>query len=296
MPVPIRVSPSNIKNREEERRHADRRFAASPVDCKLVATLAHEINNPLDALQNLLFLMKGEISEKGREYLALAEEEVRRVSQIAYSALHASDAHGAATKTNVPRLLRSVIDFYNVRFETRGISVNSRYCSDGDLAVHAGPLRQVFSNLLLNAVDSVPRGGQLYARVSTAHEWTGQQRHGLRVTIADNGAGIEPENLHKILEPFFTTKGGRGSGLGLSLVRDVVREHGGTLRVRSSTKPGHTGSIYFFRPRMRKKRRNKLTSILARAQASFTLHQVSQLFECGFAQLTPILIGQVANE
>ena len=212
---------------------------------KLVATLAHEINNPLDSLQNLLFLMKEEeLTEKGREYLQMAEEEVRRVSQIAYSALHVSETDSGTTNTNVPRLLRSVIDFYNVRFETRGISVNSRYCSDGDLAVHAGPLRQVFSNLLLNAVDSTPRGGRLYARVTTAHEWMGRQRQGLRVTIADNGTGIAPENLHKILEPFFTTKGGRGTGLGLSLVKDVIREHGGTLRVRSSTKPGHTGSIF----------------------------------------------------
>jgi two-component system CheB/CheR fusion protein len=240
-----RVSPGEGENRDVERRRRDRRFAMSSQEGKLVATLAHEINNPLDSLQNLLYLTKEEaLTDKGREYLQMAGEEVRRVSQITYSALHASDAPDDTTNTNVPRLLRSVIDFYNVRFETRGISVNSRYCTDGDLAVHAGPLRQVFSNLLLNAVDSVPMGGRLYARVTTAHEWTGSQRQGLRVTIADNGAGIAPENLHKILEPFFTTKGSRGTGLGLSLVKDVVREHGGTLRVRSSTKPGHTGSIF----------------------------------------------------
>jgi signal transduction histidine kinase len=245
MQVTNRVSTGESENRGVDRRRTERRFAVSSREGKLVATLAHEINNPLDSLQNLLFLMKDEgLTEKGREYLQLAEEEVRRVSQIAYSALHASDADSGTTNTNVPRLLRSVIDFYNVRFETRGISVNSRYCSDGDIAVHAGPLRQVFSNLLLNAVDSVPRGGRLYTRVTTAHEWTGSERRGLRVTIADNGTGIAPENLHKILQPFFTTKGGRGTGLGLSLVKDVIREHGGTLRVRSSTTPGHTGSIF----------------------------------------------------
>jgi two-component system CheB/CheR fusion protein len=144
----------------------------------------------------------------------------------------------------VPKLLGAVIDFYKARFESRGISVNTRYCHHGNLAVLAGPLRQVFSNLLLNAADAMPKGGRLYARVSAAHEWAGQERRGLRVTLADTGCGISADKLPKILLPFFTTKGPAGNGLGLSLVKDVVQKHRGVLRIRSSTKPGHSGSVF----------------------------------------------------
>jgi CheY-like chemotaxis protein/two-component sensor histidine kinase len=213
---------------------------------KLAASLAHEINNPLDSLLSLLCLIKAEatFTEKGSQYLALAEEEVQRISQIAHAALHEYGETDGRRDANVPRLVGSVVDFYRSRFEARGISVNTRYCGNGDLPIYAGPLRQVFSNLLLNAADAMPKGGQLHARASIAREWSGRQRHGLRVTFADNGGGIAAKNLHKIFDPFFTTKGSGGSGLGLSLVKDVVQKHDGSLHVRSSTKLGRSGSIF----------------------------------------------------
>lgn len=223
----------------------EKRPAAPPQEARQTASLAHEINNPLSSLLNLnlLYIVSAEpnLTQNGRQCLTLAEEEVKRISQIAHAVLH--DPAGSKD-TNVPQLVGSAVDFYKPGLEARGIIVNTRYCSDGDLSVHAGPLRQVFSNLLLNAADAMPKGGRLHVRVSTAHEWTGQERHGLRVTFADNGCGIGTENLHKITDPFFTTKGSGGNGLGLSLVKDVVRKHGGSLRVRSSTKPGHSGSIF----------------------------------------------------
>jgi len=91
---------------------------------------------------------------------------------------------------------------------------------------------------------AIPNGGRLQARVSNACEWSGQQRRGLRVTFADNGCGIPSQNLHRIFEPSFTTKGTHGSGLGLGLVMTVVRKHKGSLHVRSSTQCGHSGSIF----------------------------------------------------
>jgi signal transduction histidine kinase len=102
----------------------------------------------------------------------------------------------------------------------------------------------MLSNLLLNAAAATPAGGTLYARVSRAHEWSRKDRHGLRVTVADNGSGIAADNLSRIFEPFFSTKGSAGSGMGLSLVRDVVRRHDGLLRVRSSTQPGRSGTVF----------------------------------------------------
>jgi signal transduction histidine kinase len=222
-----------------------RRSATSQKGGRGAASLAHEINNPLDSLLHLLYMVEEEpaLTETGRHCLTLAEEEVHRISQIAHAALHDCRKE-PGTDTNVPQLVSSAVDFYRSRFEGRAVSVQTRYCSDGDLPVHPGPLRQVFSNLLLNAADATPRGGRVQARVAMAREWSGKQRHGLRVTFADSGCGIAAENLHRIFEPLFTTKGSGGSGLGLSLVKDVVQKHGGSLRVRSSTKPGHSGSVF----------------------------------------------------
>jgi signal transduction histidine kinase len=242
--TPDKPLPNSSGLRLERRK--EKRFAEHSVEGKLVASLAHEINNPLDSLLNLLYLMESEstLTEKGHQYLMLAEEEVQRVSQIAHAALEGSRELTGPKDVSVPNLVGSVVDLYRSRFETRGISIDTRYCLDGHLPIYAGPLRQVLSNLLLNAADATPKGGAVHVRVSSAREWSGQQRRGLRVTFADNGSGIATENLHRICEPFFTTKGSGGSGLGLSVVRDVVQKHGGSLHVRSSTKPGRSGSIF----------------------------------------------------
>jgi signal transduction histidine kinase len=212
---------------------------------KLAASLAHEINNPLDSVLNLLYLTKTEaLTEKGLQYLTLAEEEVQRVSQIAHAALESFRDFATRKDADVPKLMNSVIDLYRASLEARGISVDTRYCSQGDVPVYSGALRQVFSNLLLNSAAAMPKGGRLLARISKSHEWSGQRRCGMRVTIADNGCGIASENLHEIFEPFFTTKGSGGTGLGLSLAKDVVQRHGGSLHVRSCTKLGRSGSVF----------------------------------------------------
>lgn len=221
--------------------------SAPPADeRKLAATLAHEIKNPLDSILSLIYLAKldGSLSDKGREYLTMAEDEVHRVSQLTRDALNGLQDHSESRETDVPELLNSVIEFYKPRLMFRGISVETRYGHSGAVPVRSGPLRQVFSNLLLNAADSMPAGGRLQARTSHVHEISGKHRDGLRVTIADNGSGIAESNIREIFNPFFTTKGKGGSGLGLSLVKDVVQKHGGRLRVRSSTRPGHSGSVF----------------------------------------------------
>jgi signal transduction histidine kinase len=210
----------------------------------LGASLAHEINNPLDSLLNLLYLIEAEATPTGRHYLALAEEEVHRISQIAHGAMDRSRSPVGPQDTNVPRLLGSVVDFYMSRLDSLSIRVETRYCSGEDPPVDPGALRQVFSNLLLNAAHAMPGGGKMHVRVSMALEWTGLGRRGLRVTFADNGCGIAAADLSRITEPFFTTKGTAGTGLGLALVKDTVEKHHGVLRVRSSTKLGGSGSVF----------------------------------------------------
>jgi signal transduction histidine kinase len=211
----------------------------------LSASAAHEINNPLDSLLNLLCLLEAEpvLTDQGRRYLTLAQGEVRRISQIARDALDQHKDVSVAEKTNVGELLAGVLHFYQQKFGSSGITVRTRYSYDGNIPVHVDQLRQVFSNLLLNAVEALPAGGTIQARVSAGHEWSGRGRTGVRVTVADNGSGIPGEVLPNIFQELFTTKSA-GHGMGLSLVKGVVQKHNGTMRVRSSTQPGHSGTVF----------------------------------------------------
>jgi signal transduction histidine kinase len=209
-----------------------------------ISSLAHEINNPLEALHQLHYLIEreGTLKEKGRQYLALARDEVHRISKILHAAMELRDS-GDPEDTDVPELLRSVLNFYKSRFDSQGICVNTRYRSGAHLSAYPHQLRQMCANLLLNAADAMPNGGKIYARIMPSHEWKGHRR-GLRLTFADTGSGIAPKNLQRIWDPFFTTKGAAGNGIGLSLVKNTVQKHHGVLRVRSSTKAGHSGTVF----------------------------------------------------
>jgi signal transduction histidine kinase len=224
--------------------HHARPYEASADGTELVASLAHEINNPIAALLDLLFLIEPEATPKGQEYLKLAHQELHRLSQIAHGAMDEARANAISESIDVSALLRSVVQFYESRLAAHGVSIHTRYAPTGKLRVHRGSVRQMFSNLLLNAADALAPGGKLYVRIRRGHEWRGMKRRGLSVTFADNGGGISAENLPKITEAFFTTKGSAGNGLGLSLVKNTVKEHEGVLRVRSSIKPGKTGKVF----------------------------------------------------
>jgi two-component system CheB/CheR fusion protein len=210
-----------------------------------ISSLAHEINNPLEALHQLHYLIEkeGTPTEKGRQYLAMAREEVDRISHILHAAMELRES-GDPEDTDVPELLSSVLNFYASRFSFNRIDVKTRYRSGLHLAVYPRQLRQMCANLLLNAVDAMPSGGKIYARVAPAHEWKGDHKRGLRLTFADTGSGIATRNLSRIWDPFFTTKGAAGNGIGLSLVKNTVQKHHGVLRVRSSTKAGHSGTVF----------------------------------------------------
>lgn len=187
--------------------------ARAPSPASLSTSVAHEINNPLETLLNLLYLLEHEaLTEKGCQYLRLAEEEVNRISQIARAALDGGGRALMSKQTNVNELLTAVLAFYKQRLDSLGIAVQSRYSCDGNIPAFAEQLRRVFSNLLLNAVEAMPEGGKLNVRVSAGHEWCGDKRSGVRVTIADSGSGIHPGLLPQLFERPFTTKTG-GHGL-----------------------------------------------------------------------------------
>jgi two-component system, NtrC family, sensor kinase len=211
----------------------------------LSPSAAHDINNPLDSLLNLLYLIEAEAnpSEKGRHYLALAKEEVRRISQIAHETLDKNKVVAVQERKKVGELFAVALEFYRQRFDSSGITVQTRYSGNDNIPVYAEQLRRVFSNLLLNAVEAMPQGGEIQARVSVGHEWSRQERSGVRVTVADNGSGISSDVLPHLFEQPFTTKPA-GHGMGLSLVKNIVQKHKGWLRVRSSTQPGRHGTVF----------------------------------------------------
>jgi signal transduction histidine kinase len=209
-----------------------------------ISSLAHEINNPLQSLHQLHYLIEKEetLAEKGRQYLALARDEVQRISQILHAAMELRDS-GNPEETDVPELVQSVLKFYKSRLDSQDISVSTRYRDGGHLSAHPHQLRQMCVNLVLNAADAMPEGGKIYARIAPSHEWK-DQRRGLRLTFADTGSGIPANNLSRIWDPFFTTKGPAGNGIGLSLVKNTVQKHDGVLLVRSSTRAGHSGTVF----------------------------------------------------
>ena len=199
---------------------------------RFAATIAHEINNPLEAVINSLYLLNGDsgLSSDGRGYLLLAEQELSRVAAVARQTLAFYKDTSSPTPVNIPVLLDEVLAVYGRRIETRGIQVVRNYQNLPEFVGSAGELRQVFANLILNSIDALPQNGVLNLRVSN-------DNHGgpaVRVEVEDNGSGIRPEHLSKIFEPFFTTKKDVGTGLGLWCAKTLVEKHEGQLLAECS--------------------------------------------------------------
>jgi two-component system CheB/CheR fusion protein len=207
---------------------------------------AHEINNPLEAIASLIYVLENEgtLSDKEREYLAIIKGEVGRIAEIAQQSLANYRKTPVRENIAVAEVIESVLDLYKPKFEAKGIAVIRENQFRGNIRAHSRQIREVFANLFLNATDAMNSHGRLRIRISEAREWSGQQRCGVRILVADNGRGIAPKHLDKIFEPSFTTKGERGNGIGLSVVQDVIRVHRGTIRVRSSVREGRSGTIF----------------------------------------------------
>ncbi|HZD49663.1 MAG TPA: ATP-binding protein, partial [Silvibacterium sp.] len=188
-----------------ERRQAEdalRRTEKLAATGRLAATIAHEINNPLESVTNLLFLVRqGPLDPVSARYAELAQHELARVSEITQQMLRFYRQSTRPSLSNVCELLDSVVAVHQGRVTTLHVEVVRRYEEDVTLLCFAGEVRQVFANLIGNALDAMmPGGGRLMLRVRRAGA------AGVRVTIADTGLGMTPEVLPHIFEPFFTTK------------------------------------------------------------------------------------------
>jgi PAS domain S-box-containing protein len=217
---------------------------------RLAASIAHEINNPLEAVTNLLYLARESRSlEQIADCLKTADHELRRVSTIANQTLRFHKQAANPQPVSAADLVGTVLSIYEGRLRNSNIAVKLSYRTEQPVMCFDGDIRQVLNNLVGNSIDAMSRrGGELIVRSHATHDWkTG--RAGIVITIADTGAGIAKENLRRIFEPFFTTKGIGGTGLGLWICQEVATRHQGTLRVRSSDALERSGTVFrFFLP------------------------------------------------
>jgi signal transduction histidine kinase len=212
---------------------------------RLAASIAHEINNPLEAITNLLYLMHGEVSPDQRKtLLADAEHELARVTEITKQTLRFYREPAQRTATEVEPVLESVLKLYRSRIAAAGVQVKREIIAeDAQVLSTPGELRQVLANLVGNAIDAMRRGGRLRIRVSE-HRQRDSAHSSVRLTIADTGTGISPEVLPTIFEPFVTTKGETGTGLGLWVTAEIMKKNGWRTRVRTSRKPWRSGTVF----------------------------------------------------
>jgi len=208
---------------------------------RMAASIAHEINNPLESLINLIYLarLSTDADSKARSYLLTAEEELERISHLARQTLGYYRDTTAPVEVQLHELIRNVMTVYHSRIVATGIEVDVRFNDLQKVVASKGELLQVFSNVIANAIDSMPQGGKLHIATRKVIVSKGA---GLEVTIRDSGTGIQAENLTMIFEPFFTTKGERGTGIGLWVTKHLIEARGGQISVASSMEPRHSGT------------------------------------------------------
>ena len=215
---------------------------------RLASSIAHEINNPLEAITNCLYLIsQTSLPIEARGYLDLAQKELDRVTQITVQTLRFHRASTRPAHTDIHELIGTVLSLLESRLRHLRVEVVRQFRADPLIFAHDGEIRQVLANLIGNAIDAVSEGGRIIVRTSFAHDWK-HGREGIAITVADNGIGMDPATHDRIFEPFFSTKGNTGTGLGLWISHEIVSKHQGRIRFRSRQKSLGTrgGTVFRF--------------------------------------------------
>jgi PAS domain S-box-containing protein len=212
---------------------------------RLAATVAHEINNPLGAVMNFIYLAKTTpLPADALRYLNSAEEELDRIAQLTRQTLgFYREARGTASIQLGP-LVASLLAMFSTRGRSKRVELLPEIRSHSEAFVVPGEIRQVLANLVSNSLDAVEPGGHIRIRVSPATQWNGSLRQGVRLTVADTGPGIAASVRSRLFEPFFTTKTEMGTGLGLWVCKSIVANHHGTIQVKSATAQGKSGTVF----------------------------------------------------
>jgi PAS domain S-box-containing protein len=210
---------------------------------RLAATIAHEINNPLEAVSNLIYLAKARegVPDDAMNDLRIAEEELARVSHVTRQTLGFYRESTLPDVCDVSVLIDNVLRLYENKLKNKNISVTQGSTPCPPLQGWAGELQQVVSNLVSNAVDAMGENGTLKVVVSSLETSEGPA---VQLVVEDNGPGIDPQHLERVFEPFFTTKKDVGTGLGLYVSKQIVERHGGTIEVQSSNNNGSSGTAF----------------------------------------------------
>jgi PAS domain S-box-containing protein len=213
---------------------------------RLAATIAHEIHNPLDAVANLLYLMRtGSTAEENKQFLEMAEKELARVTEISRAMLGLYRESNAPVPVDLKGMLEDILLLMHRRLQSLGVTVHAEL--PGGMLINGFPaeLRQVFTNLIINAAEAVGTGGGMWLAIKPDLRRPGsapEEIQGATVTVTDNGPGIGEDVLAQLFQPFFTTKGQKGTGLGLWVSRGIVTKHGGTIEMSSDTRPESHGT------------------------------------------------------
>ena len=211
---------------------------------RMAAMIAHETNNPLESVINLLFLLRDEVqTDAGQRYLAAAERELGRVMEITHQTLQFYREAKSPVNVRVDELLEEVLRLFRRRMTMKEIALQKDVVAGKALLAMPGEIRQIITNLVANAIDATPRGGKLRVRLRESHSWTDEQQLGIRLMVGDNGCGIPQASLRRIGDAFFTTKGQDGTGLGMWVTRGILRKYSGRMHVRSSTAESRHGTV-----------------------------------------------------
>jgi PAS domain S-box-containing protein len=206
---------------------------------RMAATIAHEINNPLESVMNLLYLLRAKITDdEGSRFLATAEDELGRVAHIAKQTLGYYRENAAASLASLSEIAEHALTIYEPRCAAVGVAVSKSLDCRTKVVLRRGEMMQVISNLIANSINAMPAGGTL--SVSVRDE--GSTGDGVVLTIEDNGLGIAPKDLPKVFDAFFTTRATVGTGIGLFVAKQFVEGHGGRIAIESSREPDRHGT------------------------------------------------------
>jgi signal transduction histidine kinase len=225
------------KDKVERRMLEIEKFAAAG---RLAATIAHEVNNPMEAIKNAVYLLGSSVPESAIPVYNILKSETERVARVVRQMLGLYRETEPVKPANVNIILEDTLLLLNRQLERAGVHVETELGTLPDAIIAADQIRQVFSNLLLNARDAMPEGGTLRIRTRAVRSHD-SVRIWVRILIADTGTGIPRQIISDIFEPFVTTKGEKGTGLGLWIVKGIVHNHEGRLSVRS--RPGK-GTVF----------------------------------------------------
>ncbi len=238
--VAVNSDVTQVRLQDEALRRSEKLAAVG----QLASSIAHEINNPLESITNLLYLIRqSDTLTDVQHYTTLAQSELARVTEITLQTLRFNRQQSKPAEVDMAELLRTVMALYTGRLLVRNIDADIELRKAPRVLSLEGEIRQVVNNLVRNALDSMNSGGgRLLVRLHPQTDWhTGTQ--GIRLTVADTGEGIAPEMRAHLYEPFQTTKEMTGTGLGLWVSKGIVEKHGGRIRMRTRRSLGH-GTVF----------------------------------------------------